>query len=152
MRVSSLKGFVTLLSLAVIGCEGREDDRTAEAMRECAAAETNEACLASGGAEFRCAWVRSVVVTGDCETADELRCVAYVDTPGPPACLPIRGCQGDGEAPERLIAPAFREEAPGVTRLVNGCTAEPLGYDACEAGDPDGAAHPACACVCAPPP
>ncbi|WAS97293.1 hypothetical protein [Nannocystis punicea] len=141
------------LWLALAACGGGDDGEQA-AVAACAAAESTAACEAVTGSEYRCAWVRSVVVTGNCETADELRCVPFA-TPhaGPPACLPIPGCQASQPGqPGRLIAPGFREEAPGVAALVDVCFQDALGYESCESGEAAAAAHPACACVCDPAP
>ncbi|PCC67800.1 hypothetical protein SAMN02745121_02436 [Nannocystis exedens] len=139
-----------VLALAVGGGCEREDGEEA-AVAACGAAESAAACEGIVKSSYRCAWVRTVVVTGDCETVDEQRCVPFAEQAVPPACLPIRGCHGSQPGqPGMLIAPAFREEAQGATRLVDRCYAEALGYDACESGAAADAAHPACACVCEP--
>jgi hypothetical protein len=141
------------LLLALAGCGGDDDDGEEAAVAACAAAGSAAACQAITGPDFRCAWVGSVVVTGDCQTVDELRCVPYGTHAAPPACLPIPGCHGSQPGqPGKLISPGFREEAPGVTRLVNECFSDAIGYQECESGDAAAAADPACACVCDPAP
>ncbi|MCY1069896.1 hypothetical protein OV090_34460 [Nannocystis sp. RBIL2] len=142
-------GWVLGSSLAamLVACGGKDGEEAA--MAACAAAGSEAACEAIRDSSYFCAWVRSVVVTGDCETVDEPVCVAVVERPAPPACLPIRGCLGSQPGqPGKLSAPGFREEEPGVTRLVDVCFSAVLGYDPCESGVAADAADPACACVC----
>ncbi|WP_422884014.1 hypothetical protein [Nannocystis pusilla] len=135
------------LAAVLVACGGKDGEEAA--MAACAAAGSEATCEATRGSSYSCAWVRSVVVTGDCETVDESVCVAVVERPAPPACLPIRGCLASQPGqPGRLIAPGFREEEPGVTRLIDACFSEVLGYDPCGSGVAADAADPACACVC----
>ena len=135
------------LAAVMVACGDKDGEEAA--MAACAAAGSEAACEAIRGSSYFCAWVRSVVVTGDCEAVDEPVCVAVVEKPAPPACLPIRGClASQPEQPGRLIAPGFRAEEPGVARLVDVCSSDVLGYDPCGSGVAADAADPACACVC----
>lgn len=154
MRVGLLRCVLaSAFAAVVVACGGGDEDDEGAAAAACAAAGSAAACGAIQGSSYSCAWVRSVVVTGDCEAVDEASCVAVAEKAVPPACLPIRGCLGSQPGqPGKLIAPGFREEAPGVTRLIDVCSSEVFGYDPCESGDAADAAAPACACVCDPAP
>lgn len=149
---ASITARVGLLAVfaALFGCDNRKGESEEDAVAACAAAESKAACEALEGPTYRCGWVKTVTVTSEapCETVETSTCVPYAKGAFPPGCAPLRGCLDSQPGDEgRLIQPAYREDEPGVTLLVENCTGDPVGWTPCPSGAAD-ADVPACACAC----